>query len=189
MATFTVQVAASSDDARENSGTMGLTAATMSLGGAPVNLGFRFLNVTVPQGATINTGTKMTVNVVSTAADNPGGCAVMLEDADNAATFTTASNNITNRTKTSSVTWSGTDIGAGAKDTPDLAALVQKVVNRAGWASGNAMVVIIDGVAGSDMTVTAYDETPASAATLTIDYTATAGGVPRQAMYYARLRS
>lgn len=176
MTIFSTTVAASADDARENSGVMGLTSSTMNLGGAPVNFGFRFLNVTVPQGATINAGTKMTVDVPSTSADSPNGCGVMLEDADNAAAFTSTNNDITNRTKTSAATWSGTDIGAGAKDTPDLAAQVQTVVNRAGWASGNAMVVIVDGVQGSDLTVTAYDGTPASAATLTINYTSASGG-------------
>jgi type IV pilus assembly protein PilY1 len=185
MTTINLQVGASSDDARQNSGVVGLTGAGINAGGVNQQLGFRFTNVTVPNAATV-TSAILSLYVTSTANDTPNGATVGMEAADNAGTFTTGANNITNRTRTSTTAWSGTDIGAGWQ-TVDVTSYVQTVVNRAGWVSGNAMAAILYGVTGSDVTITAWDGTPSQAAKLDITYTA--GGVPAKAMmYYARRR-
>ena len=186
MATINLQVGASSDDARQNSGTVGLTGAGMNAGGVNQQLGFRFTGVTVPNAATV-TSAILSLYVTSTANDTPNGATVGMEDGDNAGTFTTGTNNITNRTRTSTVAWSGTDIGAGWQ-TVDVTTYVQAVVNRGGWVSGNAMAAILYGVTGSDVTITTWDGTPSQAAKLDITYT-TAGGATRPAVYYARARA
>ena len=186
MTTWNGRVAASSDDASENSGVLGLRATTPALGGGTINLGFRFLNVTIPQGSTINSAA-LAVYVTDAAADDPN-CGVLLENADNAGTFTTGTNDITNRTKTGSVTWNATSIGTGFKSSPDIASIVQTVINRVGWASGNALAVILDGVAGTNMTVQSYDGSAANAATLSIDYTPPAQGAAVKAIYYGMMR-
>ena len=189
MATVNLQVGASSDDARENSGAVSLTSGSINIGGVNQKLGFRWANVTVPQGATIVSATA-SFYVTSTTNDTPNGTTVGMEAADNAGTFTTGANNITNRTRTSTVDWNGADIGSGWQ-TVDVTSLVQAVVNRAGWASGNAMAALLYGVTGANVTITTYDGTPANAAKLDIEYTVGSGGsgVSVKAMYYARMRA
>ncbi len=92
-----------------------------------------------------------------------------MQDADNAVTFTTAASDISARALTSTVAWSGANIGAGWK-TVDVTAAVQAVVNRAGWASGNALAAVINGATGADLSITTWDGTPANAAKLDITY-------------------
>ena len=169
MTTLNLQVSASSDDARENSGTVGLTGGSINIGGTNQRLGFRFTNVTIAQGLTVN---QALVNfyVTSTTNDSPGGSTVGCQDSDDAGTFTTGTNNITNRTRTTALTtWSGNNIGSGYQAV-DITAAVQEVINRPGWVSGNDIAVIIYGVTGADVTITSYDGNAAQAATLAIDY-------------------
>ncbi len=185
MPTLNLQVGASSDDARENSTAMGLTGASVNIGGTNQKLGFRWTSVTVPKDATVSSAV-VSFYVTSTTNDTPNGSTVGIEAADNAGTFTVNASNITNRTRIGSVAWTGTDIGAGWK-TVDLTSQFQTLVNRAGWVSGNAAAVTVHGVTGADVTVTAWDGTPANAAKLDITYTA--GGATTKAMYYARTRA
>ena len=60
-----------------------------------------------------------------------------------------------------------------------LASVIQEVVNRTGWQSGNSLSLILKGTgnAWGRMFVTSYDAAPADAPTLIITYT-TAGGSP-----------
>ena len=60
-----------------------------------------------------------------------------------------------------------------------LASVIQEVVNRTGWQSGNSLSLILKGTgnAWGRMFVTSYDAAPADAPTLVITYT-TAGGSP-----------
>lgn len=186
MPTLNLQVGASSDDARENSGAMSLAQTQINSSGTGQQLGFRWPNVTVPNAATI-TSAILSFYVTSTSNDTPNGATVGMEDSDDAATFTATTDDIDDRTRTSTVAWSGTNIGAGWQ-TVDVTTYVQAVVNRAGWVSGNAMAAILYGVSGSDVTITAWDGTPSQAAKLDITYT-TAGGATRPAVYYARARA
>ena len=124
--------------------------------------------MTVPNAATVSSAV-ISFYVTSTSNDTPNGAPVAMQDADNAATFTTTASDISARALTSTVAWSGANIGAGWK-TVDVTAAVQAVVNRAGWASGNALVAVINGASGTDLTITAWDGTPANAAKLDITY-------------------
>lgn len=73
------------------------------------------------------------------------------------------------------MSWSLGSQTAGVNiSTPDIASIIQEIVNRSGWASGNALVIFIDDNGttingGGDFST--YDENPAYAAELTIDYT------------------
>lgn len=186
MTTLSLQVGASSDDARENSGTVGLTGTSINTSSIDKLLAFRWTGVTVPKGAPV-TSAIISFYVTSTANDTPNGASVGVQDHDSAPTFTTASNDISTRSLTGTVTWSGSNIGAGWK-TVDVTSLVQAVVNRSGWASGNALVVVVQGVSGTDLSITTWDGTPANAAKLDIEYTAASGGMAVKMMYYARIR-
>lgn len=186
MPTLNLQVGASSDDARENSGTMGLVASTINIGGGQ-QLGFRFTNVTVPQAATIDSAI-LSLYLTSTDNDTPNGLTVGMEDVDDAATFASTTNNISDRTRTSTVNWNGTNIGSGWKAI-DVTTPVQAVVNRAGWISGNAMAALLHGITGANVTIQTYDGNTSLAAKLDITYTTSSAGVATKATYYARMRA
>src|SRR6185436_1253598 len=92
--------------------------------------------------------------------------------ADNAAAFTTASNSIASRPRTAAfqnwapVSWPTVGAAGTAQRTPDIKNVVQQIVNRPLWVSGNALVVIITGT-GSRV-AESYDGLPAGAPLLHI---------------------
>ncbi len=102
--------------------------------------GFRFTGVTIPQGATI-TSAYLTLNSagVSGAIQQKF---INGEAADNAATFSTAAD-YNGRTRTSaSVSWTAGAWTSGTwYNSTDITTVVQEIVNRAGWTSGNAMAL------------------------------------------------
>lgn len=159
-------VAASADDGQEVSGgTNTITGTTIgaSLDSTAEWAGMRFTNITIPAGATI---TSASVGVVpsGTGEDEPL-VTVFLEAADNCAAYTTGASNISGRSRGTGVSWSSADLGANGStyfSTPDLAAAVQAVVDRGGWASGNALCVHIQGGATGtrDLTIEAQDLGP-----------------------------
>lgn len=175
MATHNNQVAASADDAFEGAtGTMNLTAA--NVGAITTHnqwAGLRFTNVTVPQGAAIESAT-LAMNC-STAANDDPVFDMYGEKAANAGTFTTGSGNISGRTRTTAKTAvSAIGVGTGFYSV-DVKGVVQEIVDQGGWASGNAMAFILDALAGIAWQFVSYDGTPANAATLSITWSTGAG--------------
>ena len=179
MVSFDAQVGASSDDAEEtvSTGAVNLTSTDLELlvDSSPQVVGIRFPNVAIPRGATIATAyvqfkTDEAVNA------NPTSLSISGEAADNAATFTTASKNISSRVRTAAaVVWSPPDwtvIGeAGANQrTPELKTVVQEIVNRSGWAKGNSLAVIVSGVSTSKRVAESYDKGTGGAPALHVVY-------------------
>ena len=173
-----VRVSQSSDDAEQDasSGSMYLNSSDLELvnepGGANLQeVGIRFQNVSIPQGATI-TAAYLEFETDET---NSGSTSLTIhgEATNSAATFTTQSYNISNRAKTSaSVAWN--NIAAWSQvnqkhQTPNLAAVVQEIVNRGGWSSGNSMAFIITG--SGERTAESYNGEPANAPLLRVEYT------------------
>ena len=170
------RVAAGSDDAEEKPsgrvvrGNNDLELVTDSV---VQKVGLRFTGLTIPRGATIRAA------YVQFQADETQSETTSLtfqaQAADNAPTFSTAKFNVSSRPRTTnSVTWSPvpswTNVGdAGpAQRTPDLSALVQAIVNRSGWNSGNAMVLVITG--SGHRTAEAFESGAATAARLHVEY-------------------
>lgn len=190
------QVAASEDDAFENSsGVVTLNATAVGILDIANEWGiFRFQNVTIPQGSTITSA--IFEGMPNDAANDEPNCPMFCEDVDNSAQPTTGANDISSRARTTAtVTWNSADLGADGSTffaAPDIAALVQEVIDRPGWVSGNALSVIIQsaGDAARDLALQAWDTNPAQAAKLTIDYTAAGGGgnQPTRTMHQHRLR-
>ena len=180
------QVAASSDDARQNTSTVGITAASVNCSGSNQTLGFRFLNITIPQGQDI-TQALVSFYLADTANDSPNGVDVRMQDEDDTSTFAATNNNISNRTLTgSSVVWSGTDLGVGWHQV-DITSLFQGIIDRGGWVSGNSVVVTVKGNgAGQAVTITTWDGNTSLAAKLDVTYTSESQ-VPRT-MHQFRLR-
>lgn len=154
-ASLDIAVSASADDAEEAaSGAINRVSGdlAMAVGTAPQTVGLRFQGVGVPQGATILDA------YVQFRADEKSSTVVTLtiegQATDSAGTFTTAAFGISSRPRTDAdVPWTPdpwTLIGErGPKQrTPDLSAVVQEIVDRAGW-SGGALALIISGQSGS----------------------------------------
>ncbi|MEE8060684.1 MAG: DUF2341 domain-containing protein [Gemmatimonadales bacterium] len=155
--TINRRVSASSDDAEErlSNGFVELTSGDLELiydsdADEDQEVGMRFQNMTIPQGATItNAYIEFETDFKQTGTTN---LTFWGEAIDNAPTFG-GNSNITSRTKTgNSVAWSNVpawnDVGE-KHQTPDLSLIIQDIVNRSGWSSGNALVVIVTGTSGS----------------------------------------
>ncbi len=171
------RIAASSDDAEQRlSGGMDLTSSDLELttdGTTQQVVGLRFNALAIPAGATItNAYVQFQVDEVSTGASS---LTLRAEATDNAPTYTTTSGNITGRTTTTAnVAWSPPDwptanVATAAQRTPNLAALVQAVVGRPGWAQGNALALQISGT--GRRTAEAFNGVATAAPLLHVEYT------------------
>jgi type IV pilus assembly protein PilY1 len=172
--TETAQVNANYDDAEEDSGYMHPTNTLLNLGGGKV--GVRFNNIDVPQGATILSANLSFDSWHTSTKGNPI-ISINGENVDNAATFSASPNDISNRTLTAAtVNWSMPQFSTGGTwyDTPDVSTLVQEIVNRSGWASGNAMSFIL-GTGPHRRVAEAHDDVSNKAPRLTITYESTVG--------------
>ncbi len=140
--------------------------------GSRWNAGLRFPGVTIPNAATINTAT-LKVWFQSTLRDDIDA-EMLCEDVDNAANFTDTAD-VTSRARTGvGATWVEDSMLTAGTTSPDFASAPQTVVNRGSWASGNAMVAFLDGLASAtELTrIESYEGNTAEAAEIDIDYTA-----------------
>lgn len=185
-------VTASSDDAEEsNTGSVNLTSPDLDMfidsGSLPAvtnqAIGLRFDGVVVPPGATIvDAFVQFQVDEIASEATQ---ITIHSQAADNAATFVAVKQNITDRARTTpEVTWSPapwTTVGITGIEqrTPNLAPLIQAVVNRPGWASGNALAFILTG-AGQRVGVS-FDGN--AAPVLHLEYAVLPANSPNQYIY------
>ncbi len=173
-----VQVSADADDAEErvSSGNMNLGSSDLEMvdeGGSSSNrqlVGVRFLNVDVANGATI-----LEAFLEFETDETDSGTTNLTfrgEDADNPGTFTSANSNISNRTTTTASTvWNNVPAWNTVNEhnrTPDLSSVVQEIVDRGGWSSGNAMVYIVNG--NGERTAESHNGEPDAATILRIKY-------------------
>jgi hypothetical protein len=132
----------------------------------------RFTGLSIPQGATIvNAFVQFRVDEATSTATS---LTIQCQASDNAPTFTSVTANISSRPRTStSVPWSPvpwTSVGQAGPDqrTPDIAAVLQEIVNRPGWASGNSLAIIITGT--GERVAEAYDGASSAAPLLHVEY-------------------
>ena len=98
-------------------------------------VGTRFRNVEVPQGAEI-TKAYITFRAVNDSENEDAAFTIVGEASDDASYYSTNNSNISNRTPTdASAEWSITDrwYTGGTYQTSDLTAIVQEIVKRDGW--------------------------------------------------------
>ena len=171
-----IRVAASSDDAEENSaGRVSTRSSDLELtyDRSYQTVGMRFSGTAIPKGATIVNAyiqfqTDET-NSVTTSLTIQG------EDTDNAGSFLRLTGNISSRPRTAAaVSWSPpawTTVGEAGPDqrTPDIASVIQEIVSRFGWSSDNAMVLIITGT--GERVAESYDGNSAAAPLLHVEFT------------------
>ena len=147
---------------------MQLTSGDLDLLQQPI--GMRFSTLSIPPGALITEA-----YLELTAEDNNSDTAsltILGEASDDPATFTTTNSNITGRpTTAASVAWTLPAWTAGqAYQSPDITAIIQEIVNRPGWNSGNALVLIFTTSTGERDAVS-YDQNSSSAPLLHVAYT------------------
>lgn len=189
-----IQVAASADDAAELQPGTGFTSAGIQINiiGSNVvinrgNGGFRFNAVDIASGDTIDSVDfeLFAINTFSTLK-----ASITANDVDNAVDFSTdadVTTRIASAATLASTLWLHNSVFPGLvfissnTDGFDLNAIIQTVIDRGGWASGNNLVMLAAGDAGAgrgnaSFAVRAYDGVTSEAARITVDFTASGGG-------------
>ena len=141
----------------------------------------RFRDLQIPPGAII-TGAEVEF-VAEETGSTPTSLVIQAETVDDASAFTSSQHNISNRPRTAAIV-SWTNIPAWntrheKHQTPDISAVIQEVVSREGWNSGNDLVLIITGT--GERSAESYDGDNSSAPLLRVEY-AIAGTPPAPAV-------
>jgi type IV pilus assembly protein PilY1 len=175
--TITVQVSASSDDVNQNNTALSSTSSTLWLGTASSTTssytGMRFTNLNIPPGATI---TSAHLEVFSSQSQWISiSFNMAADDVGDSATFSTG--NLPSQRALTSQTVSHSSNVQWLANTwyslDEIAGVVQEVVARADWQSGNSLSLILQGTGSAfgRKFVTSFDGSPANAPRLVITYT------------------
>lgn len=182
---ISVQIDSSTDDAEEHlteGNTIDLTSTDLELasegGGSDTQLiGLRFNNVNIPAMATINSAS-VQFHVDETDAE-PTSVNIFGELNANPVTYSSTAGDISARARTlAEVAWD--DIPAWNtvneegpdQQTPDLASIIQEIVNQGGWNSGNSLALMIEETSISgERTAESFDGEAGSAPILLVDFT------------------
>jgi len=173
--TIEARILASADDVEEEAGSGWLYVPSADLeltqDWSVQTVGLRFVDLGIPRGATIDSAW-----IQFTADETDTGATVLaidVADVADAAPFSGSGAVTSLPTTGTPIPWSPTGwttVGeAGpAQRTPDLASVVQRVVDRADWAPGNAMALIVSG--SGKRVAESFDGSPSQAPLLHIEY-------------------
>ena len=177
---LTVTVQSLADDAYEANGQMN-TSALITVAGisdtTTYRAGYRFASVGLPKNAKV-TRAHLTL-AYNWASVSQVNTLLYGEAADSSATFGTTATNLSSRTRTlTSVPWNAMPMLSWGQTlvSPDVTSIVQEIVARPQWLSGNP-ITILQYEAGSAqgtweaVSVEGAKGTPATAAVLEIEYT------------------
>ena len=159
ISTLSIPLTSNDDDVEEVAVDFGEAVGTMDLGSSDLelgeisssqglmNIGLRFNNVAIPQGATVSDA------IIQFKCDNTGVDPVELtiygENVGNAAAYTGTSGEVSARAlTTANAVWSipewVTEGDRGdAQKTVNLSSVIQEIVNRSDWVSGNSINIIM----------------------------------------------
>ncbi|WP_268409152.1 PilC/PilY family type IV pilus protein [Alteromonas sp. a30] len=172
-----IGISSTSDDAYELGGSVNLNSnsVVISQGLSDVTSGFRFQNVNIPQGANIVSASLKFIsanqNIADTAINISG------ELTPNAAAFAETALDLSSRTKTTNtVTWD-TNNGFPSENeevaSPDIASILQEIVDQPDWCGGNAANFLLNAVSNdvaSARLAKAADAGEGSVAQLVVEY-------------------
>jgi len=183
-ATINVRISAGNDDAEEemvgNSIDRGSSDLELAYESNRQQIGMRFRNITIPNGASIsNAYIQFSVDEFASGTTN---LVIYGQNANNPGQFQSADSDISNRTTTTAnVNWNnvpawlvehakGTD-----QRTPNISTIIQEIVDRGGWNSGNNLVILIKPGAGCNntncrRTAESYNGSSGEAPELVIEY-------------------
>lgn len=178
MPTLNILIATGADDGQYRSGGTFFNnnniTTVIGNSGAAMRCFFRFQNVTIPAGATI---TAASIRFIATANQSSTTCSLVARgelDTNPAAVSSGADGNA--RTKTSaSVSWNEPAWTTGnSYSTPDIATIIQEIIDQGGWSSGNAMQLFVEDNASTSTAFRSprsYDGSTTDCARLDITYT------------------
>ncbi|MEA3225433.1 MAG: hypothetical protein U9Q07_05740, partial [Planctomycetota bacterium] len=144
------RVSSGNDDAEEDVSGGGIDLSSSDLemlddGGLQV-IGLRFVDIPIPKGAIVDNAFIEFTCDETKSGTQPVSLLIEGELSPDTVTFANAPGNITSRpTTTANVVWVPADwTEVGQKDqTSDIASIVQEIIDQDGWASGNALVLVI----------------------------------------------
>jgi hypothetical protein len=176
MSTFNASIAANGDDGSlTDAAEDWLDGGGIVIGndGSPVVGVLRFVNVTIPAGSTINTAV---ITLYGGTGALTGNYSLKAMDEDNSAQVTNWADGNGRPRTTAAVTG---NIGAsGTVTLTDCTAVVQEVIDRGGWSSGNALQFYVGDV-NQNTTATFSDKNGAGTEpSIAIDYTEPSGPAP-----------
>ncbi|NJK77878.1 MAG: hypothetical protein HC944_02700 [Nanoarchaeota archaeon] len=182
-----IPISASSDDAEQTnpSGTTSTSSSDLEMpydSSTNQYVGMRFTNVQVPRNAII------LQSYITFTADSTDSSSITIrftgEATDDSTTFTDTSNNLSTGPRprtTASANWTPTSWSNNqVYSTPNtlLNPIIQEIVNRGGWNSGNDLNIFVDRISASSSqkrNADSYDQ-GSGYPTLTIEYALSAGG-------------
>ena len=140
-------------------------------------VGLRFPGLAIPAGATI---TKAYVQFEADEAQSEAtALAIRGQSADNPLTFTSVNKVSTRPRTTALVNWSPPawalvgEVGLNQR-TPDLTSVIQEIVSRPAWATGNALALFVTGT--GHRTGRSFEVKPTAAPLLHIEYSSLPAG-------------
>ncbi len=141
-------------------------------------VGLRYQNATIPQGATI-TRAYIQFTTDETQSETTT-LSIRAEASDNAVRFRYQVDNLSSRSTTNAVLeWQNVPAWTfihETQQTPDFPSVIQEVIDRPGWVSGNALVLLITG--SGHRTAESYDGSSKLAPVLHIEYTLAGPDLP-----------
>ncbi len=177
MTLFTKRIAAGGDDG--DSGTGAIRAAGTELGignvgGTALDQWLRFTVITIPQGSAID-DCKVTFRCDANTSANFCNNNIYFNDVDTAVNPVSEAD-YNGKAVTGAIDWSSIPAWtAGSdEDTPELKTILQTIISRVGWASGNALMVLVKDNTSSVSAfrrAETFDGDAPNAALLTINYT------------------
>ena len=173
----TSSIASGDNDAEQkiSSGSVNTSSSDLEMildGSDEQIVGLRFSGLNIDQAMYIQSAM---IQFTADGSDNDDPCVLEIygHDIDDAPVFTTSSNNISNRAKTSAKkvwlpdNWSNGQRGTAQK-TVNIAPVIQEIVNRPGYTASSDIALIIEGT--GKRKAYSYNGDPANVATLTVIY-------------------
>ena len=175
-ATLAFHINSSADDANEENNSISLNGGTTWLGNASSATasfsGYRFTNVNIPKGQAIKSAK---LQVYSSQSQWIGIAFTMAAEASGNSPAFSSGNLLSSRPLTSAQVNHSDDAQWNANTwytLDDITSVIQEVVNRSDWQSGNALSIIMKGTgsAWGRKFIQSYDGNTSFAPTLTISY-------------------
>lgn len=168
---LTYQVSSQSNNAEERSNGYQSTGSELTFrSDNNAYIGMRFRNVSVPQNATITDA-----YLIFNAYQNGSGTAsfnISASNEDDPSSFSSYPRYLLrNKSKTASVAWSNIPNWSknASYESPKINSVIQQLVDRPGWQTGNDMMLIVSDFSGVRGAYT-YQGKPSGAAQLVIEY-------------------
>lgn len=161
---------------QSSSGNLDFSSSTLDLtesGGSQQAVGMRFKTVDVDQGTTIdNAYVQFTASSSNSGSVSLRARGVDVDTAPGWSGTSAVTNAVTTSGTSASTTWNPSSWSSGASGTAqqlDVTSIVQEIINRGGWSSGNDMAFAIQHISGSSKRVAQRSAAP----TLVIEWSET----------------